>query len=222
MEIIPVIDLMGGIVVRAGGGNRTQYPPLSSLITQHINPIGVIADMLTLYDFNTVYIADLDAIFRQQPSWDIYHALRSHFPDITFLIDAGIHDQKRLSHITELGATPIIGSETLSDISLLEEFKQGILSLDFQNGILLGDQTLLAYPELWPNTVIAMNIDYVGANKGVDLGLLNTIRNLRSDCEIIAAGGVRNQQDIELLKQMGIWGVLVASALHDKKIELLK
>ncbi|MDF1588630.1 MAG: HisA/HisF-related TIM barrel protein [Gammaproteobacteria bacterium] len=218
MEIIPVIDLMGGIVVRAGGGNRTQYPPLSSLITQYINPIDVIADMLALYNFKKIYIADLDAIFHQQPRWDIYQALRSRFPAVTFLIDAGIQDQNRLSQITELGVIPIIGSETLSDLSLLKDLKRGILSLDFQKGTLLGDQTLLAHPEIWPDTVIAMNIDYIGANKGVDLALLDTIRNLRSDCELIAAGGVRNQQDIELLKQMGISGALVASALHDKRL----
>ncbi len=218
MEIIPVIDLMGGIVVRAGGGVRTQYPPLSSLITQHINPIGVIADMLTLHDFKNIYIADLDAIFHQQPEWDIYRALRLHFPDVTFLIDAGIQERNRLSQINEIGVIPIIGSETLSDLSLLKDVKQGIVSLDFQKGRFLGKQALLEHPEVWPDTVIAMNIDYVGDNKGVDIALLDTIRKLRADVEIIAAGGVRNQQDIELLEQKGISGVLVASALHDKRL----
>lgn len=218
MEIIPVIDLMGGIVVRASGGNRKHYPPLRSLITQHIDPVSVTADLLTLYPFKKMYLADLDAIFHQQPAWHLYQDLRLQFPEVTWLIDAGIRERQLLTKLSGLGVKPILGSETLSDLSLLQDYQQSILSLDFQHGSFLGDKTLLQEPERWPEAVIAMNIDFIGGNKGVDIELLDTIKNLRPDVDVIAAGGVRNQQDTDLLELKGIAGALVASAIHDKKL----
>ncbi|MDQ7072331.1 MAG: hypothetical protein Q9N32_00570 [Gammaproteobacteria bacterium] len=39
MEIIPVIDIMGGKVVQAGGGDRNSYSLLKSVLTDSIEPV---------------------------------------------------------------------------------------------------------------------------------------------------------------------------------------
>ena len=62
MQIIPVIDVMGGIVVHASGGDRAHYQPLKSILTSSCDPFEVITDLLAWHDFKKVYIADLDAI----------------------------------------------------------------------------------------------------------------------------------------------------------------
>jgi len=219
VEIIPVIDLLGGIVVRAGGGERRQYPPLSSQITLHSDPVGVITDLLKLHDFKTIYLADLEAIFEQRPAWHLYKELQLLFPTIRFLIDAGIQQQQQADKLSEMGVIPVFGSETLSELALLQHYQHAVLSLDFHKGSFLGNKVLLEQPALWPNSVIAMNIDKVGNSNGVDLVLLDRLRKLRSNVELIAAGGVRNQQDIMLLEQRGLSGVLVASALHDARLK---
>lgn len=62
MQIIPVIDVMGGIVVHASGGIRDQYQPLQSVLTSSCEPIEVISELLARYKSKIIYIADIDAI----------------------------------------------------------------------------------------------------------------------------------------------------------------
>src|SRR3954451_24567824 len=41
MQIIPVLDIQGGIVVRAIGGRRSEYRPLVSRLTDSTEPLAV-------------------------------------------------------------------------------------------------------------------------------------------------------------------------------------
>lgn len=219
MKIIPVIDLLGGIVVRASGSDRHNYPPLTSMITQSVDPLQVVTDLLKIAPFSTIYIADLDAIFYQKPTWSLYQSLVAEFPDITFWLDAGIATVEQCNQVRDYGFIPVIGSETLTDLAMLNNCGDStVLSLDFQSGEFLGVPELLQQPQLWKSQVIAMNLDKVGRNSGVDGALLNQLVAKQIKGELVAAGGVRNQSDIEFLEQIGIDSVLVASALHDKKL----
>ena len=221
MEIIPVIDLMRGIVVHARGNDRKHYPSLKSTLTHHVTPEKVIADILDLHPFKIIYLADLDAIFHQTPDLDLYHHLVKIFPNVIFWIDAGIQTLQQWQELNNIiGIVPVIGSETLNDLTLLATVKRGVLSLDFQHGQFLGKPELLQHPEQWPNDVIVMNLDYVGAQSGVDFELLSTLQKRSIESRIIAAGGVREQQDLTDLEQQGITRVLVASALHNGKLNV--
>jgi uncharacterized protein related to proFAR isomerase len=44
------------------------------------------------------------------------------------------------------------------------------------------------------------------------------IRSIAEGREIYAAGGVRNAADLLALKQAGVSGALIATALHERKI----
>jgi phosphoribosylformimino-5-aminoimidazole carboxamide ribotide isomerase len=222
VEIIPVIDVLGGKVVHASGGIRSQYPVLQSVLSTHCEPLSVIADLLAWHAFSTIYIADLDAILDQQQNNALYKSLVEQFPQITFLLDAGIHSQENWRDFVGFAnIKPVIGSETLSDIAWLSEpnvRQKSILSLDFQHGQFLGEPTLLRQPTLWAEMVIAMNIDHIGSQSGPDFELLSNLQNKALNSEIIAAGGVRSEQDLVDLASQGIARVLVASALHDGRI----
>lgn len=223
MEIIPVIDVLGGKVVHAGGGVRSEYPLLQSMLTSHCEPLQVITDLLAWQPFETLYLADLDAILNQQPNTELYEALVKAFPKIIFFLDAGISSKANwdffLSYPT---IKPIIGSETLSEISWLadsEVQQNSILSLDFQHGKFLGEPALLQQENLWPDTIIAMNIDHIGGQSGPDFDLLLSLQQKVSGHRIIAAGGVRTKQDLLALARQGIECVLIASALHNGKLK---
>jgi phosphoribosylformimino-5-aminoimidazole carboxamide ribotide isomerase len=99
---------------------------------------------------------------------------------------------------------------------------QVVLSLDFKDGQLMGPASLLMQPEFWPPNVIAMNLDFVGRGNGVDTHLIQSLRGRREKFNLFAAGGVRDDDDLSELETLGVAGVLVASALHDKKITLKK
>ena len=65
MKIIPVIDLKDGVVVHAHQGMREQYQPIGSNLCQSSDIYRVIEAFLGVYDFDTIYIADLNAITHQ-------------------------------------------------------------------------------------------------------------------------------------------------------------
>ena len=71
LQVIPVIDLLRGQVVRARMGDRASYRPLESPLSPTSDPIDVVRGLLSVYPFPTLYVADLDAIQRQ----------RRQFPD---------------------------------------------------------------------------------------------------------------------------------------------
>ena len=62
MQAIPVIDLMGGQVVRARMGDRASYRPLESPLSPTSDPVDVVRGLLGVFPFPTLYVADLDAI----------------------------------------------------------------------------------------------------------------------------------------------------------------
>ena len=59
-----------------------------------------------------------------------------------------------------------------------------------------------------------MTLSAVGGGQGPDLSRIAAIAQEGDGRRIIAAGGVRNADDLGALEQAGAQGVLVASALH--------
>jgi phosphoribosylformimino-5-aminoimidazole carboxamide ribotide isomerase len=221
--IIPVIDLMGGKVVHARGGQRDHYLPLKSQLTSSVYPNAVIKQLLMWFPFTDLYIADLDAIETGKIDKAFYLQLHQLFPQLTVWLDTGIRnlDDWLIWHdIPNL--KPILGSESLEDLGLLKQLQPSefILSLDFRQGNLLGKFDLLELSDLWPDTIIVMSLDNVGSDGGPDRQLLRKIQLLKPNAELVAAGGVRGKEDLTALMEIGIKGVLIASALHKGELSV--
>lgn len=225
VEIIPVIDLMGGDVVHARRGERHAYRPLTSPLCNGSKPVDVVAGYLSLHPFTTVYIADLDAIMGRGDSGAIIADLRRQFPSIAFWVDNGLSslDDCRAWLKRGLGDL-VLGSEAQRDISAVEALSRDVaadrvvLSLDFKSGQFLGPSALREQTELWPRRLIAMTLSRVGSDAGPDFALLDHLRTQAPGKSIFAAGGVRGGEDLVELHRNGIGGVLVASALHSGRI----
>ena len=230
VQIVPVIDLMQGQVVHARRGARDSYQPLQSGLCSGCDPLDVVGGLLALYPFETLYIADLDAIRATADHSECIALLRRHFAGLTLWVDAGIGNWTALELWRErdLGHA-VIGSESLADLGILERLRSEqlhnghakdfpILSLDFRKREFLGPGKLLQAPMLWPERVIAMTLGRVGSEEGPDLERLQDLQQRAPGKRIYAAGGVRNGADLERLAQAGVAGVLVATALHDGRI----
>jgi phosphoribosylformimino-5-aminoimidazole carboxamide ribotide isomerase len=223
MNIIPVIDIRDGIVVHAKGGDRANYQPLTSLLTSSVIPEDVIGDLLTWYPFHQLYIADLDAIEKGNHHPQRYKNILAAFPQLNIWLDAGIAGMEDYLCYSDTSRLFLVfGSETLRDISLLEKSgsdaeKQPILSLDKKSGQLLGHEAIheSAY---WTDRCIAMSLDNVGANQGPDFEWLKSLIQNNKKVNWYAAGGVRGEDDLERLIEIGATGTLIASALHTGKI----
>ena len=222
-ELIPVIDLMGGLVVHARAGDRDQYRPLQgSRIAAGATPAEVIRGLLALHPFRTLYIADLDAIRKRGDHKTAIFALRLSFPELAFWVDAGFAGECSCRRFLAAGLGDLVlGSESLRDSRLLELLaneRRLILSLDFQGERPLGATGIFERPDLWPERIIAMTLARVGAGAGPDLERLRTLRRAAPAKRLYAAGGVRGPGDLHGLRALGCAGVLVASALHDGRV----
>lgn len=219
MEVIPVIDLKGGTVVHARLGCRDSYAPIVTPLARTSAPLDVVAGLLTLFPFRTIYVADLDAIASEASQDQALGALSQAFPDVTFWIDAGIGQAEEAQSwlARHPGAHLVLGSESLQGLAPLERLGANdriILSLDFRGDTFLGPEALLAAHELWPRRVIVMTLARVGGNAGPDMDRLAAIAGLARGASVYAAGGLRGASDLRRLAGAGIHGVLVASALH--------
>jgi hypothetical protein len=65
MQVIPVLDLLDGHVVRAVRGERTAYQPIHSPLAATSEPLHIARALLAASGARTLYIADLGAILQQ-------------------------------------------------------------------------------------------------------------------------------------------------------------
>ena len=222
-EVVPVIDLMGGVVVHARAGDRDAYRPLGrSILTDSPEPAAVVEGLLRLHPFRTLYIADLDAIRKQGDHVSLVRELGKAFPGLRFWVDAAFAGACSCRRFLATGLGDLVlGSESQADPELLRDLRHEagvILSLDYKGDRALGPAALFKDASLWPRRVIAMTLARVGAGAGPDLERLTALRARRPDMALYAAGGVRGADDLAALAGLGCAGVLVASALHDGRL----
>lgn len=246
MQVIPVLDLLDGHVVRAVRGERTAYQPIRSPLAATSEPLHIARALLAASGARTLYIADLGAILQQGAHVETLAALRAALPGTDIWLDAGYADYASMHSLFERieAATrrnrdsrsaphalatlvPVFGTESLHDIDALRAAETAglspILSLDHRAGHLIA-----ATPSLiparrtstwWPGRVIAMTLDQVGSYDGPDLATFERIRaNTPTHIAVIGAGGIRHRDDMAAAARTGASAWLVASALHDRRI----
>jgi phosphoribosylformimino-5-aminoimidazole carboxamide ribotide isomerase len=230
MQLIPVIDLMAGQVVRGVRGERSAYRPIRSSLCESSAPLDLAPRLLERAASDTLYIADLDALMGGELQFDILAALLDHLPTVHLWLDGGFRDAAAIDTLRQrLGTradrvTPIVASESLADADTARRCLEAhrahcILSLDRCQGCLLDAADCHAHPEWWPERVIVMTLDRVGADAGPDLEALRALQALRPDVRLIGAGGIRDAADLQRAASSGAQGWLVASALHDGRVD---
>lgn len=222
-EVIPVVDLMGGVVVHARAGERERYRPVETPLAPSAEPGDVISGLLSLHPFRSLYIADLDAIQGRAGHVAAVRALKGRFPGVAFWVDAAFAGECSCRRFLGCGmGRLVLGSESQSGTGLLEALagEEGVvLSLDFRGDARLGPAEVFERRDLWPRRLIVMTLAAVGGGGGPDYGRLGEVLAAAGEGrEVYAAGGVRGAADLERLAGMGCAGALVASALHDGRI----
>jgi phosphoribosylformimino-5-aminoimidazole carboxamide ribotide isomerase len=242
MQVIPVLDLLDGHVVRAVRGERTAYLPIQSHLAAASEPLPIARALLAASGARTLYIADLGAILQRGAHASTLAALRAALPGVELWLDAGFADYASMRALFELiddaiaqhdsvaadsdlaSLVPVFGTETLRDIHALHTAQRAglapILSLDHRAGELLAATALDDSSAWWPPRVIAMTLDQVGSYSGPDLATFERLRaQAAAHTTLIGAGGIRNRDDLAAAASTGATAWLVASALHDRRID---
>jgi phosphoribosylformimino-5-aminoimidazole carboxamide ribotide isomerase len=227
VKLIPVVDIKGGIVVHARGGNRDEYRPIRSRLTDSCSPREVAAAMLRAAGGVTLYLADLDAIRGAEPSWGVYSELLRD--GIELWLDAGVRRANDVAPLLRAGvAKVVVGSETLESLDELDAMlgewgrHRLVFSLDLKAGRSLareawGDPKTVAEGATGRgiDRLIVLDLARVGMNGGT--GTEELCRELLAkypSLELYAGGGIRDGEDLKRLERAGLRGSLVATALH--------
>jgi phosphoribosylformimino-5-aminoimidazole carboxamide ribotide isomerase len=234
MRIIPVMDIQNGVVVRGMGGRREEYRPLVSKLTHSCQPVDVARAFRDRLGLAEIYLADLDAIAGKPPSWNIYadiQALGCHL-----CVDRGVHTVADALELPQHGIENIVvGLETVTGPDVLKttcrELDQNrvIFSLDLKDGRPIGHLTTWKQPdghgiatqaiEMGIRRLMILDLMRVGIGQGI--GTEDLCHRLAGDnphIEIIAGGGIRDAEDLRRCRDWGVASVLVASALHEKRL----
>ena len=247
MRVIGVIDLAGGIAVRARRGVRADYAPVESVAGRPIggDPIALARTYLDHLGVTELYAADLDAIAAiasgagscgTEGDRSPHHAIVGNLSSMAPLwLDAAISSPDDARRALDLGASrAIVGLETLASFDTLREICAAVgservaFSLDLRGGapiaprldIPSGEPAHLAAraADSGAGAVIVLDLARVGEATGPDMELIARVRAATPGRPLIVGGGIRGLEDLEGLAGAGCDGALVATALHDGQL----
>ncbi len=221
--VIPVLDLKDGFAVHAVAGRRADYAPIVSPFGSADDPTSVARRLLAATGSPALYVADLDAIEGTGNHFELLRGLSYALPDTTLWVDAGFSDVADCAFWLPLGATLVIGSESLEAVDDWREIHAAfgdsvVLSLDRGSDGERGPEPLFSDPALWPSRLVAIDLARVGTGDGPDLNRLRTILAMADGRAVFSGGGVRNAGDLAAIKAMEARGALIATALHTNAI----
>ena len=87
VRVIPVVDLMGGAVVRAQRGERASYRPIVTPLVDGSDPVDVARALIALCpqpagEAPLLYVADLDALTGRPMQLDAIRRLLDALPSL--------------------------------------------------------------------------------------------------------------------------------------------
>ena len=222
MELIPALDILDNQIVHARLGLRKSYRPILSRLSDTSDPIDIIDGLLSLHPFKTFYIADINSILSKGNNAPTIKKIVQKFSKKQFWLDSGASDIDQVgSWIQDFGQHVVVVSESQKNLDFLSYLKRNffeniVLSLDFDSkNQFIGPKEILEDRLTWPTKVIFMTLSRVGSNRGPDLEKIQDLIKVSNRNKIYTAGGVRNLNDLQALRNLNISGSLLATSLHD-------
>jgi HisA/HisF family protein len=234
LKVIPVIDVLNGVVVHAVRGKRSEYKPLDSNLLKSAEPVEVAKAFRNL-GFGELYVADLDAIIDCSTDFQPLKNITDQV-DVKLMVDSGLTSLERAQKLLDSGVSKlIIGTETLQKKSFVAEAvrlfgsERVVVSLDLKGNKILvkmgfdgcNDPMCLLrdFKKMGVSQVIVLDLVRVGSGEGVNVDFLKKLI-AEVGVDVYVGGGVRDIDDLVALKNLGASGALVATALHTGKISI--
>ncbi len=228
MKIIPAIDLMDGQVVRLVKGdpnNKTVYSNNPLEIAKKWQSAG--ADML--------HIVDLDATLGRGSNLEIIKKMLSEL-NVTVEVAGGLRDESTILEIGKTADRIVLGTlafkdkETVLKISDSLGKKKIVISVDQIDGKIVvngwqksTETTLLdgmnEFLQLGFSEFLLTSVSRDGTMQGPDIESLQKACSLEN-ANVIASGGVSSIGDLQELKALNPYGVILGKALYENKISI--
>lgn len=235
MQILPVLDLLNGVVVRGVAGKRNDYQPIQSRLVAGADPLEVARAFRDQLGLNRIYLADLDGIVHGRPARSVWRSLAKEGFDL--LVDSGVRTIDDAQRAYDHGVNSVIVAlETSPSRKLIAELcsdfgpPRVIFSLDLKHGRPLGTLDQWQNPKpfeiaseavgLGVEQMIVLDLAWVGTGEGLATeALCRDLLARFSQLSVITGGGIRGPGDLVPMRELGVHGLLIASALHDGRID---
>lgn len=243
MQIIPVLDLAGGVAVHARAGDRIHYAPLKShLVPESVgDPAALLRAFHATLGVHECYLADLDAIQGGAIQRSLIRQLAEFHTGFAgaLLVDAGANLPGGALEVLSCGASEVVvGLETLHAFADLV----AILDVVSSSRVVFSLDLRLGNPVLHPSmrdasgsgpdalslagqaaaagiaTLLLLDLGRIGTGCGVDLGLIEVLRRRFPGIRLLAGGGILTRRDLERMRDAGCDGALIASAIHTGRV----
>lgn len=234
MQIIPVLDILDGKVVSGVAGRRDRYQPVQSQLADSADPLTVARGFREHLGLSQLYLADLDGIMHDRPHCSLWKELADD--GFKLWIDRGVKTIAQAEEVYDSGArAAVVALETSPPRKLIAELcvdfgpPRVIFSLDLKQGRPLGTLDQWENPQpfniaveavgLGVEQMIVLDLAWVGTGEGLATeDLCRRLLSRFTQLQIITGGGIRGPGDLPRAKSLGIHGLLIASALHNGRI----
>ena len=237
--LLPVIDLLDGVVVHGVGGHRDTYHPIQSSLCGSSAPATVARVLRQRTGTSQLYVADLNALRGETPQWTVYAELLSDGAGLW--LDAGPRtlvdvrqlcdfqaEHVRIEHVILALETWPAPEELSSAVNILGS-ERAVFSWDMKNGHLWTQQAawlnrpwnelLDLVVESGISKMIVLDVAAVGSQSGpATLACCQQLRERHPQLTIVGGGGIRDWSDVKAFQTHGCNGVLVATAIHEGRM----
>jgi len=230
MEIIPAIDISGGRCVRLFKGQKGTEK------IYYENPLDAL-DFWINQGAERLHFVDLDGAWGSGKNKELLKNMVKKAKDSTLKVQigGGIRDYESAIDLINIGADRIIiGTLAVKKPEIVKKLAENvgseriIVALDYKEGKISihgwTEQTD-KNPFIFAKKIAKQGAGYIlfssveadGAFTGPDI--INIEKLMKSvDIPIYAAGGVRNEDDLISLKEIGVYGVIVGKAFYEQKL----
>ncbi|MFB3813058.1 MAG: HisA/HisF-related TIM barrel protein [Terriglobales bacterium] len=222
--LIPSIDLMGGKVVQLvqGETKALEYDSFEPWVSRFAS-------------YPLVQLIDLDAAMRQGSNRDLVRQITARLP---CQVGGGIRTVDDARAMLDAGArTVIIGSALVRDGRVNTEFAEELATAVGADKLVFGVDskggrvTVAGWKEATPLTALSMmralepwcgaflytHVDTEGTMSGIPMDIIGELRAATTR-RLIAAGGIRNREEVDALDAMGVDAV-VGMAIYTGRLE---
>jgi phosphoribosylformimino-5-aminoimidazole carboxamide ribotide isomerase len=226
-RIIFVLDILNGKVVHAVKGEREKYGLIHnfSKVCESSDPLHIVDELSPM----ELYIADLN---RLEGSGNNDEVVKQLGWKTSLMLDCGASTMDDVHLGQELAGSVVLGTETAT-LELVESasnfYPRSInMSIDIKAGQILTHEPAFKLPPIELiqllnsydiNDLIILELSKVGTSSGINTEFLEQVVD-HSDHNILLGGGIKDTDDISHLKDIGLEGVLVATAVHNGALPL--
>ena len=228
MEIYPAIDVLGGKVVRLLRGDYGAATTYGDSVEDQLAA-------WTDAGARWVHMIDLDGARTGTPDPALWNKVTGK--DVSVQVGGGIRAVEDVEAALECGVTRVImGTSAVWSPGILEEAighsapDRVVAAIDVRDGRAGGagwldegrkfEQVVEGALGAGVVTFLVTSIRRDGTLGGPDLELLDRVRLLMPDAEIMAAGGIALMDDLRSLASVGIDGAVIGRALYEGTIDL--